>query len=149
MQAWPPAWVLLHKGSNFAWILQAVRLWSLVRSPPHHPRWLPSPTAQVSRCCSALGLEGPKIQALLPSPGFCWKSLPLLANLATFWLLKTPGNQMGPAVSILSLALSCSCAGCGVSPGCPSLIWSQLQRISKKFFEVFGICMVSFLSFYA
>jgi hypothetical protein len=32
----------------------------------------------------ALGLEEPKMQALLPSPGFFWKSLPLLANLATF-----------------------------------------------------------------
>lgn len=94
-------------------------------------------------------LEEPKMQALLPKPRFLLKILAAACQPSHLRLRKAPGNQMGPAVSILSLALSCSCAGCGVSPGCPSLIWSQLQRISKKFFEVFGICMVSFLSFYA
>lgn len=38
---------------------------------------------------------------------------------------------------------------CGLGPGCPSLVWSQLQRISKKFFEVFGIWVVSFPSLHA
>lgn len=95
------------------------------------------------------GPRGAKNANTVAKPRFLTEILTTACQPGLLRLLKTPGNQLGPAVSILSLGLSCSCAGCGVSPEWPSLIWSQLQRISKKLFEVFGICMVSFLSFSA
>lgn len=54
------------------------------------------------------------------------------------WHLKSPRSRESCYLHSVSGAKPLFCS-CGLGPRCPSLIWSQLQRISKKFFEVFGI----------
>lgn len=74
----------------------------------------------------------------LPSTGFRWECLPLRANLARLASEEPQESDESCYLHPVSGAKPHFCS-CGLGPGCPSLVWPQLQRISKKFFEVFGL----------